>query len=146
MSNVFILRTDEDCMRLYAFLRSNWKAMAEMKRPLQIIAAEHKTNRSLAQQSFMWKAVLEPIEQQAMVAGTRYAAAAWHEFGKEKLLPETNAKGMPKWIYLPTGGRRLGYGTTDLNVAEMTEYLEELQAYAATELGVHFPANQREYA
>jgi hypothetical protein len=36
----------------------------------------------------------------------------------------------------PGGGRRLVLSTSDLNTAEMTTYLDQLAAYAATELGV----------
>jgi len=137
----FILRDASVAASLYAFLKANWRDMAEQGRYLQITVAEYRTKRSSEQNAFMWKAVLEPIAKQAYVRGERFAADIWNEHLKEQFLPEVNARGMAKWAHLPSGQRRLVMSTTDLNVAEMTTYLDAIQAYAASELGVQFDAH-----
>lgn len=140
----FILLTDIDVQRFMAFMGANRRPMAEQKRYLQVVVSEYKATRSNDQNSFMWKAILEPTEQQAWSGGTRWKAEAWHELLKELYLPELCAKGVEKWWTLPNGERRLMMSTGDLNVAEMTLYLDQISAHVTTELGVLLPANPRD--
>jgi hypothetical protein len=140
----FVFFTDADVERFMAFMRANRKPMAEQKRFLQVTVAEYKSNRSNEQNAYMWAGILEPMEQQAMIAGARFKADIWNELGKELFLPDVNAKGQEKWQYLPNGSRRLMMSTSDLNHEEMTLYLHALAAYAVDELGVLLPANPRD--
>jgi len=140
----FILKTDADVRIFMAFMRANRKPMAEQGRFLQVVVSEYKASRSNEQNAYMWAGILEPIAEQAFVAGQRFKAEVWNEHLKEIFLPETNAKGMDKWMYLPNGGRRLMMSTSDLNHDEMGLYLTQIAAFAADELGVLLPANPRE--
>lgn len=135
ISRTFILDGDGPANALWAFLRNNWKAMASEGKPLAIRVSQHRASRSNEQNSLMWR-WLTQIDEQAYVGGRRFDAEVWNQHAKEKLLPEETASGKRKWKHMPDGSRRLVLSTSDLNVEEMTAYLDHLAAYAATELGV----------
>lgn len=46
MLRTFVLRADTHAQQLYAFLKANWRAMADQDRPLAVIIQEHKAKRS----------------------------------------------------------------------------------------------------
>jgi hypothetical protein len=151
---MFIFESPEDLERFNIFVRSQMEA----GRTPQAATSEYKRNRSKAQNAFMWKALLEPIAQQAAPGGQRYVAEVWSQHLKELFLPDVNASGMQKWYYLPpdprrarllqaplVAERRLVMGTSDLNIDEMKVYLDHVAEYAVHELGVHLPANPRDY-
>ena len=60
-----------------------------------------------------------------------------HEHCKREFLPESCAKGVEKWGYLPSGERILTMSTTDLNTAEFADYMHQVFAFGG-ELGVVF--------
>lgn len=140
----FILRTREDDAQLYTFLKANREPMEKLGRFLQVTVAEYKTTRKQEANSAMWASILEPMAQQAWVAGRQFSAVVWHEQMKREFLPEVNSKGQPKWEILPNGERQLIMSTTQLNTAEFSDYMIQLSAYASTELGVKLPANPRD--
>lgn len=135
VARTFVLQNDVHAQSLWQFLKLNWKQMSESGRPLAVRVYEHKSSRSAEQNSLMWR-WLGHIEEQAFIGGRRFDADVWNEHCKEQLLPEETAAGKKKWMHLPSGERRLILSTSDLNVSEMTLYLDKLSAYAATELGV----------
>lgn len=135
VARTFVLREDMNAQALWAFLRNNWKAMAESGKPLAIRVSEYRSKRSEEQNRLMWRWLGE-VAEQAYVGGQRYTAEVWNEHCKAQLLPEETAAGKSKWLHMPSGERRLMLSTSDLNVAEMSEYLDKLSAYASTELGV----------
>jgi len=134
----FIIRTPEIAAGLMAFIKQHARAAVERNRPLQITVAEYRQTRSNQANSYMWAAVLTPIAEQACVNGKWFSADTWSQYLKQQYLPEVNAAGMEKWQYLPDGSRELAMGTSDLNTEEFAEYLNQVQAYAATEFGVVF--------
>jgi hypothetical protein len=151
---MFIFESPEDLDRFNIFVRSQMEA----GRTPQAATSEYKRNRSKAQNAFMWKALLEPIAQQAAPGGQRYVAAVWNEHCKELFLPEINAAGMSKWMEIPPDPRmarllqraprperRLVMSTSDLNTEEMKNYLDQVAEYAVHELHVQLPANPRDY-
>ena len=119
---------------LGAFLRSTG-----FEKPLRVVVTEDKSKRSNEQNKLLWKRLGE-VSQQAMPRGQRFSDEVWHEYLKRELLPEECAKGVNKWDYLPTGEKVLKMGTPDLNVEEMTTYLDKLAAHVATEYGVELSA------
>ena len=133
----FVLHGPIQAKLLHAFLKSNAAEMAKQGQPLEVSVSVYKAKRSKDQNNLMW-ALLEQIAQQAFVGGRRFEAEVWHEHMKRELLPDETLKGVKKWRVLPSGHRDLGMGTTDLNTAEFSLYLEALQAKAASELGVEF--------
>ena len=136
----FILRRPEIAASLVDFLKKHAGPAATDGKPLQVVIARHSPKRKDAHNAFMWAAVLQPIAEQACVAGRYFSAEVWHEQMKRDFLPELCAKGVEKWRWLPDGSRELAMSTTDLNSEEMSLYLEKVQAHAATELGVEFDA------
>jgi hypothetical protein len=140
----FIFYTPADWQRFVAFIKANIKPMAEQERWLQAVVSEYKASRSAEQNAYMWVGLLGPTSEQATANGQRLSDEGWNLMFKCLLLPEVNAKGMDKWLYLPDGSRQLLMSTTDLNHAEMDEYLTKTAAYAATELGVQLPVNPRD--
>lgn len=140
----FVFLTDDDVARFMAFMRANRADMAKQGRFLQVVVSEYKASRSTEANAYMWAGILEPAAQQAWSGGSRWKAEAWHELLKQLFLPETCAKGVDKWWILPNGDRRLVMSTSDLNVSEMTVYLDQCAAYVTTELGVLLPANPRD--
>lgn len=135
VARTFILREDQNAQSLWTFLRLNWRVMADSGKPLAIRVFEYRAKRSDEQNALMW-VWLGQIAEQAYIGGRRFDADVWNQHCKEQLLPDETAAGKRKWMNLPNGERRLILSTTDLNVAEMTEYMDKLGAYAATELGV----------
>lgn len=124
MQRMFVLRTEEHAQSLWAFLRSNWRAMAAAEKPLAVTVAQHKDKRTLEQNKRYW-AILNEIAEQAWVAGKQYSAEAWHEHFRQTFI------GM---IDLPNGNK-VGISTTTLNIEEFGAYMTKIEAYATSELG-----------
>lgn len=127
MKRTFILREDKNAQALWAFLKSNWKAMAASGTPLRIDIAPERTKRSIQQNARYW-AILKEISEQAWVNGRQYSPEIFHEYLKSELL------GVDE---LPNG-KTVGKSTQKLSVEEFGEYMTAVEAFAATELGVQF--------
>jgi NinB protein len=85
--------------------------------------------RSTKQNRRYWgNGILAQIAAQAVVNGKLYSAETWHEQFKRQILG---------FIELPGGGV-IGKSTTGLTTAEFCEFSDQVEAYAQTELGVHF--------
>ena len=72
--------------------------------------------------------MLAQIAEQATVGGKLYAAETWHEQFKRQFI------GI---IELPDGGI-VGKSSTELTTGEFCDFCTQVEAYAATELGVRF--------
>jgi hypothetical protein len=145
----FVLKTMEDAQRFYAFLKANREPMMEQGRFLQVVVSEYKSSRSNEQNAYMWAGLLKPTAEQAWITGhdrkqRRYSDIGWNLILKVMFLPETNAKGMDKWFYLPNGERELVMSTSDLNVEEMKLYLNQCAEYVTHDLGVMLPVNPKD--
>jgi hypothetical protein len=105
---------------------------------LNVKASVQEDDRSLIQNCFYWSAgCLGAIADQAKVAGVGYESEAWHNLFKRKFLGYENLKEKVAGSKRMLIRRRLR-STRDLKVKAMNTYLEQVQAYAATELGVTF--------
>lgn len=118
------------------------------------LVIQHKTKqRTDSQNRLMWGARLREISEQAWVGGKQYGAEVWHEYLKQKFLPEGNEEDFArlvrspetyrKWDELPDGERVLVGSTTQLTTLGMSRYMTECEAYATQELGVMFSADRR---
>lgn len=107
-----------------------------------ITAKEYEDDRSLQQNAYYWSVFLPQVSAQATILGQRWTVDAWHELGKRQLLgfevKKVHVAGRKK----PTIIRRLR-STTGLTVKQFAKYQEEFTAFAATDLGVVFPEEQR---
>ncbi len=151
MDKTFVLNHPMRADIAAQFIASNWKEMFASGHPMAVRCYEHKERRTLEQQSLMWIRLGE-IAEQAWVGGRQFSAEVWHEHAKREYLPDEDGptkrcrKGYSKWALLPSGERSLIGSTTQLTTFGMAEYMEQLMAYGATELGVRFAPTPAEAA
>ena len=96
---------------------------------LDITIRPHKSKRSIEQNRRLWK-IYGELADKAWVNGRRYSAETWHEYCKGVLLG-FDIKAMPDGTEVKTP-----ISTTTLNTAEMTDYQNRLQSWAAGEFGI----------
>lgn len=125
MLRVFVLRDDARAQMLWAFLKSNWKSLADAGKPLAVTVTEYKSRRSIEQNKRYW-AILQQIAEQAFLEGRAFNAEAWHEMFKRQFIG---------CVDLPNG-EKLGISSTSLTVPEFADYMTKVEAFAAGELGV----------
>ena len=124
-------------------------APIDIERPLEVIIREEQKGRSLSANALMWAGPLNDIATQAWVHGRQYSTLIWHEYFKEKFLPDfpdpTQVKeGYKKYEETPDGRRVLIGSTQKLTKHGFNLYIESIYAYGA-ELGVRFSeTNQTE--
>lgn len=140
----FVLHSDAEARQLFEFLKQRDELLRTRGKVLQVVVSEYATDRAAAQNARMWVGTLGPMEKQARMNGHHLPAKSWHILMKTIFLPETCAKGINKWKYLPTGDRELTMSTGDLNEDEHDLYMHEVNSYASTELGVQLPQNPRD--
>jgi len=117
-------------------------APIDTERPLEVIIREEQKGRSLSANALMWAGPLNDIASQAWVHGKQYSALIWHEYFKEKFLPDfpdpTQVKeGYRKYEETPDGRRVLIGSTQKLTKHGFSLYMEQIYVYGA-ELGVRF--------
>ena len=117
-------------------------APIDTERPLEVIIREEQKGRSLSANALMWAGPLNDIATQAWVHGRQYSALIWHEYFKEKFLPDfpdlTQVKeGYRKYEETPDGKRILIGSTQKLTKHGFSLYMEQIYAYGA-DLGVRF--------
>ena len=88
-----------------------------------------RMKRTKQQNRRYWgKGVLAQIAEQAVVNGRQYSAEVWHEQMKRMFI---GVKEMPD-------GNVIGKSSTELTTVEFSEFCAQVEAYAASELGVTF--------
>lgn len=113
------------------------KRLAAAGKKAHLVAKEAEDDRSVQQNRFYWGVVLTQIAEQARVNGQRYAGEAWHELFKRQFLGYRFKKVMVAGRRRKTVSRVLR-STTDLTVRQMSKYLEQVIAFAVTDLNVRF--------
>ena len=98
--------------------------------PLEVVIRAYKAKRSSEANRYYWR-MLHEVAEQAWIAGKQYSADAIHEYCKRQFLGT---------VELPGGGV-VGISTATLNTAEFAAYTEQVEAWAASELGVMFSAD-----
>lgn len=131
LERIFILRQVAHLASCFAFLREHWAIYAAEGEFLAVTVKVFKCKRSLEQNRRYWgPAVLGAIAEQARGEdGQTYEKWVWHEYFKRRFI------GM---VELPNGAV-VGMSSTDLEVDRFSTFMQEVEAYAATELGVVFP-------
>ena len=117
-------------------------APIDIERPLEVIIREEQKGRSLSANALMWAGPLNDIATQAWVHGRQYSALIWHEYFKEKFLPDfcdlaQVKEGYKKYEETPDGKRILIGSTQKLTKHGFNLYIESIYAYGA-DLGVRF--------
>lgn len=88
-----------------------------------------RMTRTTAQNRRYWgRGVLSQIAEQAVVGGKQFSTEVWHEQFKRQFI------GVEE---LPDGSVR-GKSSAKLTTAQFSEFCAQVEAYAATELGVTF--------
>ena len=88
-----------------------------------------RRKRTQPQNRRYWgKGVLAQVAEQAAVNGKLYEAETWHELFKRKFIGV---------IELPDGSV-VGKSSTGLSTTEFSDFCAQVEAYAASELGVTF--------
>jgi hypothetical protein len=124
----FILRDPEHAKAMVAFIKENAGEQARIGRPLVVTVTEHKAKRSSEANARYW-ALLGEIAEQVEVNGKWFSRDVWHEWAKEQYAPKVEG---------PSG--LLTVSTTQMNVEQFTQYMTQIESYAAQELGVEFAA------
>lgn len=128
----FTLRNGGVWAAVVAFIKANASSFADKGEPLRLIVTAEERQRNTQQNRFYWGAILKSISDQAWVEGRQFDKDAWHEYFARKF-------GVSDELALPDGEiitRRKS--TTQMSVGEFSAYLEQIQAYATSELGVEF--------
>jgi hypothetical protein len=108
---------------LYPFLKGRLNGETRW-----ILTLSTKKRTSPQNRRYWGRGVLSQISEQAKVGGQQYSAEAWHELAKRKFLGVTE---------LPDGSI-VGKSSTNLTTTEFSEFCTQVEAWAATELGVTF--------
>lgn len=124
----YICRTQSDLENV----RLNLLSMS-LDKPVEITIKEYVKNRSHAQNRLMHDWFNKMSEHYFLTCGESYAPLAWKELLKEKFLGFD-------MIELPDGTiKAITKHTSDCNTKELTEFLEKIDHYAVTELGLMLP-------
>lgn len=119
-------------LRLVELVKGCAQACATSRKPLRIIVTQDERARTLPQNRRYFGFVLKSIADQAWVEGKQHRHEVWHEFFAEMYCPRME-------VTLPNGrilNRRKS--TTEMTVGEFSDYVLQVEAYAARELGVRF--------
>ena len=129
MENVSYKLTKDNKRPLMTTIYNNLGVWLESNAELEVCIRPYKSKRSVEQNRRLWK-IYGELADKAWVNGRRYSAETWHEYCKGMLLGY-ELKAMPDGSELKTP-----ISTTTLNTAEMTDYQNRLQAWAAGNFGL----------
>lgn len=110
------------------------------EKPAVFTVAEFEDDRSLQQLRFYWGVVLAEISDQVVLNGTKWEPEAWHCLLKRKFLGYEITREVVAGDKRTRVLRRLA--STPKKVRPMAVYLEQVQAYAVTDLNVKFSERQ----
>jgi len=118
---------------------------------LEICIRPITKTRSSSANARHWAAIMKDLSEQAYVEGKQFSVEIWHSFLKAKFLPNPedeniamlvkNPEKYQLFAELPDGTVECVGSTTQLTVRGFSEYMEAVQAWAASECGVMFSAN-----
>lgn len=129
MENVSYKLTKDNKRPLMTTIYNNLGVWLESNAELEVCIRPYNSKRSVEQNRRLWK-IYAKLADEAWVNGRRYSAETWHEYCKGMFLGY-ELKAMPDGSELKTP-----ISTTTLNTAEMTDYQNRLQAWAAGNFGL----------
>nr|DAY19985.1 MAG TPA: NinB protein [Caudoviricetes sp.] len=129
MENVSYKLTKDNKRPLMTTIYNNLGVWLESNAELEVCIRPYNSKRSIEQNRRLWK-IYGELADKAWVNGRRYSAETWHEYCKGMFLGY-ELKAMPDGSELKTP-----ISTTTLNTAEMTDYQNRLQAWAAGNFGL----------
>ena len=104
---------------------------------IEVVIRKHKAKRNLEQNNLYWE-LLSQIAEQVTAEGKKYSKQAWHIYFA------TNAitSGMAEIESSPFNDVLVPISTSGLSKEAFSEYIDRVTAFAVTELGVKFEADQ----
>jgi hypothetical protein len=132
-----IVRTREQAHQVSLIGYAHAQAILANGKPVRVMVQEHEEDRTLQANRYYWGPCLKEIAEQASLNGQRYVGEAWHEFFRRQYLGYEIRKTYVAGKKKPVIVRRLK-STRDLKVRAFSVYLEQIQAFASTDLGVRF--------
>lgn len=96
---------------------------------LRIEVVPHHKKRTGRQNRRLWL-IYQTLAENVRVDGRRFDAATWHEYCKGRFL------GFEVYRLKDGSEHKIPISTTSLDTAEMTEYQNNIQAWAAGEFGI----------
>src|SRR5687768_475002 len=109
--------------QLFPFLRNVLQGSGRW-----VLTVARRKRTSKQNKRYWGKGVLAQIAEQAVVNGRQFPAEVWHEQMKRQFIGV---------IELPNG-QLIGKSSTELDTAEFSAFCDQVEAWAATELGVTF--------
>ena len=129
MQSVAYKLTKDNKRPLMTTIYNNLGVWLESNAELEVCIRPYNSKRSIEQNRRLWK-IYGELADKAWVNGRRYSAETWHEYCKGMFLGY-ELKAMPDGTEVKTP-----ISTTTLNTAEMTDYQNRLQAWAAGNFGL----------
>ena len=129
MQSVAYRLTKDNKRPLMTTIYNNLGVWLESNAELEVCIRPYNSKRSIEQNRRLWK-IYGELADKVWVNGRRYSAETWHEYCKGYFLG-FELKAMPDGSELKTP-----ISTTTLNTAEMTDYQNRLQAWAAGNFGL----------
>jgi len=132
MYREFVLRNPDVWTAFCAVIKGNAQAFADKGTPFRIILTNDSAKRNELQNRRYWGYLLKHISEQSFVNGQQFEKDVWHIYLAKKF-------GISEEIVLPDGEIVVNRkSTTQMSVSEFGEYMENVQSYAAMNLGVVF--------
>jgi hypothetical protein len=132
----FVISTPSVASILWRFLKLNASVFASKGTPLRVIVTEEEMDRLDEQIAYYFGVTVKTIAEQVWINGRQFDKDAWHEELAKKFLPTRE-------LLLPDGEiilKRSSIARGKISLKKMTAYIQEVEAYAASELGVEFAA------
>jgi hypothetical protein len=127
MNTQFLIHNEIIIANVASCIRNNWQAMKAKDEVLEVVLRPYKSSRNLEQNKRL-HAMLQEIANQAWVNGRQYPMEVWKESFKRDYLSV---------VELPNG-MLTANPTHKLNIKECAEFMQKIEAYAVSELGVVF--------
>lgn len=131
----FILTSPTVLASLHAFLDANAAGVP----PLRVIITDEESDRLDEQVRFYFAVLVQSTAEQVWLDRGQFHKDTWHEYFCEKFLPKTEV--MLPFATKPTTVRQ-SIARGRIGVRAMAKFINEVEAHAVQELGVHLPARE----
>lgn len=129
----FVLHGLKETTDLWHLLQREARSSAAAGSPLRVTVSQREEGVQDGQTKHYWGHILKDIAAQVVVDGKRFPAPVWHEHFAMRFLPMKEVQG-------PYGPMqvRSSTGKGQISKRDMAEYIRQVEAHAASELGVRF--------
>lgn len=121
---LFVLREEKNAQCLWDYLKG-WREAAKAGKPLVVEVYPESAKRSTRQNAAYW-AMLHQLAESAWIEGRQHKAETWHHYCAGRFLGYVDG----------IGGAMVPISTTTLGTTEFSDYMQQIQVFAAFELGI----------